>query len=140
MVSNRFDPDWPYLTLGLGPLENHTEKEFTFLYLFDQVMILFYFFSIYKCDVRIKHDQIDEMIPSKSWDESPNPTIWLYRPMISSLVSICSGVCFTVTNSSICSKSQSKSLDRGADNFLIAYTVIVTVLYCSTVRVRQTMP
>ena len=66
MVLDGFDPDWPHLTRDLGPLENHTEKEFTFLYLFDQVMILFYFFSIYKCDVRIKHDQIDEMIPSKS--------------------------------------------------------------------------
>ena len=66
------------------------------MYLFDQVMILFDFFSIFKCDVRIKHNQIDEMIPSKSSDESPNPTIWLYRPVISSLVSICSGVCFTV--------------------------------------------
>ena len=66
MISNRFDPDWPHLTLGLGPSDAHTEREFTFLYLFDQVMILFYFFSIYKCDVRIKHDQIDEMIPSKS--------------------------------------------------------------------------
>ena len=25
-----FDPDWPDLTFVLGPLENHTEKEFTF--------------------------------------------------------------------------------------------------------------
>ena len=61
-----FDPDWPHVTSALETLEKPYWKKLTVLYLFDQVMILFYFFSIYKCDVRIKHDQIDEMIPSKS--------------------------------------------------------------------------
>ena len=55
----------PFLAL-FDPQLTFSNKKITFCCKFEQVLILFNFFSIYKCDVRIKHDQIDEMIPSKS--------------------------------------------------------------------------
>ena len=115
--------------------------------LFDPILILFNFFLIYKYDVRIKHDQIDEMILSKSLDDSQNPTIWRYRPIISSLVSICLGVCFTVlaswsdTNSSLCSiiyapnlikLSKSSSFTKWTDENFAGTIPVHTVTYCLT--------